>query len=133
MCPVGTCAKRKANRRSQPKRAVGMVVPSATIEVADSPQAPRERPGVAAITPGTQRVRREDGFTARKEGEERHIYGKALSAGLFVASGNGGRQGDGRHILTARRTSILRFILLAQEVPLIPLPGRICLWETMKE
>ena len=34
VCPVGTCAKRKANRRSQPKRAEGTAVPSATIEVA---------------------------------------------------------------------------------------------------
>ena len=34
MCPVGTCAKRKANRRSQPKRVMGTVVPVTTIEVA---------------------------------------------------------------------------------------------------
>jgi len=34
VCPVGTCAKRKANRRSQPKRAAGTAVPVATIEVA---------------------------------------------------------------------------------------------------
>ena len=34
VCPVGTCAKRKANRRSQPKRVMGTVVPVTTIEVA---------------------------------------------------------------------------------------------------
>ena len=32
--PVGTCAKRKANRKSQPKRVMGTVVPVTTIEVA---------------------------------------------------------------------------------------------------
>ena len=32
--PVGTCAKRKANRRSQPKRGTGTAVPGTTIEVA---------------------------------------------------------------------------------------------------
>ena len=34
VCPVGTCAKRKANRRSQPKRVPGTAVPGTTIEVA---------------------------------------------------------------------------------------------------
>ena len=37
VCPVGTCAKRKANRRSQPKRGPGTAVHGTTIEVAGVP------------------------------------------------------------------------------------------------